>query len=95
MLIAPFYADADTSGDNGGTIYHRELYRDDENDYLFRRLERMIYADYYENYSFNETNFEALFMFIVTWDSVSYFSDEAKADHVSLTIHVRSWCPPP
>ncbi|XP_071818300.1 sushi, nidogen and EGF-like domain-containing protein 1 [Apostichopus japonicus] len=83
MLIAPFYADADTSGDNGGTIYHRELYRDDENDYLFRRLERMIYADYYENYSFNETNFEALFMFIVTWDSVSYFSDEAKADHTN------------
>lgn len=83
ILIAPFYADADTSGPNGGTIYYRTETRGNDNDYRFRRLERMIYADFYEYYSFNETNFEADVMFVATWDSVSYFSEIEKAPHTN------------
>ncbi|KAJ8041477.1 Alpha-tectorin [Holothuria leucospilota] len=81
FFIAPFYADIDTSGGRGN-IYYRYVGRADENDYLFKRVQRMVDAAFFDIRFINKT-FEGEFMLIVTWDSVSYFSEEDKANHTN------------
>nr|XP_054758707.1 uncharacterized protein LOC129264789 isoform X1 [Lytechinus pictus] len=68
-FIAPFWADVDISSDRG-VIYYRNVSRVNSSDSAFERAEATVRTS-----SMELQNFQSSWMFIVTWESVSYYQD--------------------
>ena len=62
VLIAPFWADADTRENGSGTVFYRET----TNPTLLQRASREIQDGLLVSFSPSH-------LFIATWDSISYF----------------------
>ena len=65
-LIAPYWADIDTR--NGGDIWYRES----TNRILLQQMSQKIRALFPE-----ESKFQASWLFIATWDNVSFYGADA------------------
>ena len=61
LLIAPFWADVDTRGNNGGTIW----YRSDVSEPTINKTKGLIEPAF--------SGFSPVYAFIATWDHVGYF----------------------
>ncbi|XP_063957459.1 protein mesh-like [Lytechinus pictus] len=68
-FIAPFWADVDITSDRG-IIYYRNVSRVNSSDSAFERAEASVRTS-----SMELQNFQSSWMFIVTWESVSYYQD--------------------
>ena len=65
LVIAPFWADVDTSGRRRGVVYYRNA---SSNTSLLERAQREVLT-----YFTSGMNFQPTFLFIATWDRVSFF----------------------
>ena len=63
-LIAPYWADADTRPDNGGTVWYRETTSQADRNRVKSEI-RTIFTD--------ADQFVPSLVFIATWDHVGYF----------------------
>ncbi|XP_033100069.1 sushi domain-containing protein 2-like [Anneissia japonica] len=64
-LIAPFWADVDTN--NGGTVYYRQVLPNN-NEGLADRATQIVRDTFID-----QDDFRATWLFIATWDNVSYY----------------------
>ena len=65
ILIAPFWADVDTRGNNGGTIW----YRSDVSELtVLNRTKGLVESAFPD-----QVGFSPVYVFIATWDRVGYF----------------------
>jgi len=74
-LVAPFWANIDTTPNQGGRIWYRET----NSSSLLSRVDADV-----RNF-FSVANFTATYLFIVTWDRVGYHNQQF--DLVIITIN--------
>ena len=65
-LIAPYWADVDTTSENGGTVWYRETTSQADRNRAQSEI-RAIFMD--------ASQFVPSLVFIATWDHVGYFPD--------------------
>ncbi len=76
-LIAPFWADSDTSPADGGDVWYRE----NDNMNLLQRAQEMIRSSF-----LSQANFVPTSLFIATWDHVGYYRQHTdKVSYLNVT----------
>ena len=79
IIIAPFWADADTSGIGHGDVMYRQITLTDETKEEFGRVNDIFTKTYFDQHPMNAT-----WMFIATWDEVTHTSSDAANFKVSV-----------
>ena len=79
-IVAPFFADVDTKGDNSGLVYYRGTTDSSILDSAKTTIES-VYP--------HAASFEPVYAFIVTWDKVGYY--KSHDDKVKKIVHTASY----